>query len=620
MKTLFFSVFIILIYFNHNVLGMEISNDKQNLLTKDASDSVNLVEQWFSQLSKIKQKQLKDSFNNVSNYSFNQDKFDTIKKAMNEHPLISSDYYFKQPSLIVSDTHLVEYFYANNLGINISHQEVMYVTNHLNSQALWTTFWTFLFVELPVLSNWKEEEFQVYGEDYPIYKIPLTTMPLAIFTMWSTLLAIPFVTRKNALLHNEIHIDDNSEPLVRVNSLRSERDKTNIWSLLKLTDLTHDVGAAMHSLSIFIKGNQLKRGFLCGVALSIVANILLNQMVDYVGLQHIPPDNGPSLFPHRLLLCVKAWGFDFSGTMKGWNVRNIFYNNVNWGRNFRITYGKKLTANLVLFIALFVIKFFKFFLVGCTVKFARQENRYVQKIVKWFTETFLQKYDPTPGSKMANFKKMINPMMVLFTIATLFHLLDKQLTLSNSPVANDFGDFSCIPAALAMLYPLQYFQSIAYWQVSLNSKLAKQNENQTPFWANSNHAKIKAIELWIKKNSRNLIFYSLYALLFSLLSYGGIGIQDFEGFWNPIVECVANNITLYYFLAFGANGMIRIFKIICGAIEQNEQPDTDNNDVIAPETYTLSKKTLGVTFSIFLIFLMILNFIPNAPLGENIYE
>jgi len=612
MKTLFFSFFISLIYLNHNVLGMEIN--QQNLLHKDASDSGDLA--WFTKLSKAKQNELEKYFKNVSNFEFNQDKFDAIKTAMNAHPLIPADYYFKRDP-IVSDTHLLEYFYANNLGINISHQEVMYVTNHLNWQAIWTSFWTFLFVELPVLSYWKEQQFQVYGENYPIYLIPLTTNPLAIFTMWSTLLAIPIVTQANALLHHEIHIDDDSDSdlLDRTNSLKNEWDKTNRWSLLQLTDLRKDVGDAMHSLSIFMKGSQLKRGFICGLGLSIVSNILLNQMEGYVGPLHIPPDNGISLFPHRLLECVKAWGFDIAGTMKGWNVRNILDSNVNWAQNIKITYGKKLANDMVLLFALFDIKFWKFFLVGCTVKFARQNNKYVQKIVTWFTETFLQKYDPTPGNKMVNFKKMINPMMVLFTIATLFHLFDTSLTLSNSPVANDFGDFSCIPAAIAMLYPLQSFQSIAYWQVTLNAKLAKQtNENETP-------ALKDKVKLWIKKNSRNLIFYSLYASLFSLLSYGSIGIQDFEGFVNPIAEFFANNAIFYYFLAFGANGVIRIFKIICGAIEQNEQPETDdNNAVIKSSAYKLSKKTLGVTFSILLMLLMILHFIPNAPSEVNTYE
>ena len=69
----------------------------------------------------MKQDQLKECFEKVSNFDFNQDKFDAIKTAMNEHPLIVSDYYSKRTP-IVSDTQLLEYFYANNLGINISHE------------------------------------------------------------------------------------------------------------------------------------------------------------------------------------------------------------------------------------------------------------------------------------------------------------------------------------------------------------------------------------------------------------------------------------------------------------------------------------------------------------------
>ena len=108
---------------------------------------------------------------------------------------------------------------------------------------------------------------------------------------------------------------------------------------------------------------------------------------------------------------------------------------------------------------------------------------------------------------MENAKKMINPTMVLLVTAAGFHLTEQILKLVNSPVENDFGDFSCIPAALALLYPVKFLSGIGYSQVVVNAQ-----QNVIFYEAQSPH--IAAIQLWIKSNQPQFFFVCVYEFCF----------------------------------------------------------------------------------------------------------
>jgi len=555
---------------------------------------------WYTTLNPKRCAAIAEAFKDVTNANFDQEKFNEICETVNKGYLDN-----------VSDEHLLEYFYAKILGINITHKEVMNVSKALKSQALWTAFWTFLFIELPVLSYWKAEQYCLYPHK-KIYEFQLTAMPMAIFTFWSTLLAIPFVLNSNPLLTHEIHLDEFLDPDSHIH----DDPKTTKWDLLKLTDLTHELGNGIHMTSIFLKGNQLGRGLVSFIGLSFVTNMLLNSMQDYVGLEHIPPARGIFLFFHRLLLCVKAWALDFFGPSKKWHIANIFGENVDWEQNINNLYGKKLLVDAVLGMSGLVIKFFKAFVIGSTIKLSRQNYSCIRKINKWFQKTFFQKYDPTPGNGFENAKKMINPTMVLLVTAAGFHLTEQILKLVNSPVENDFGDFSCIPAALALLYPVKFLSGIGYSQVVVNAQ-----QNVIFYEAQSPH--IAAIQLWIKKNNRILIAFSSYSFFFFLLSYGGIGIGNFDDFANPIAECFWVNLSFYYLLGFGANSVIRLGKMMSQSIKNNESdgPNIENNDLIlTSSSYKLSKPTFAITFLIGFIIFLILQFISKQLGAENNHE
>lgn len=633
MKKLFFSLFIILINYNQNVIGMDhkpydMFKNRDVLRKKKDALQIELVSErgpqtdrfsFFNMPQEVLQ-MFEKAFKEVETrryldqspewgiqanmdiaptrgvkkaVDFTQTAFDNIKNHLMNHDTQKELYniYAKNDDL---HAYIFEYYYWKVFQISLKWEDSLQVAKSRNKAGFIFFLVQGIMLVIPACSNWKDAVYRDHPGILP-YNIELAMSVLGVFGIYCLLPLPGALLPKDPLLQHSIkyqeiaeHNTESFHPAEEseVVEFSKEHVKKFMKDLFSLKDFRKGAGKFLHDLHLYIEGKELKRGFISFVAITSFLTFIMYFMQgeNDVSMNHLPHWIGFEYIMHNLLLVAKSAPLDMGGRTRGWDISNVFYGedvDQTWTRWFT----NKVPTDFVMLLVLFDIKLFKMFLVGLVKMLSKQ--RYLQWFFKWARGVFMQTYDPSDTT--GNLRKMVAPFAYLFTSAFLFHLIKVDQHQQGAVNADDYGDISGVLGLVAFMYPVFLMPNLSYKQLK-NMPFEKIKGNEERF---TYIAKIA------RNNASSVFVYGMHTLLVGYMCGAWLGLGTPQKYVTAIAETFMVLPGYYGIILF----LELIYQMYKGMMKKFWKPVKDEE---FGSKITLSNAAYGLTWGFLFIAIMCL--------------
>lgn len=539
MKKLFFFLFIILINYNQNAIGMEVEllleeDRPQTDRFKDLStEIVKKFEYAFDTVETQKYpgnqqevgiwpKNYPEKEKGVNNpEDFTQTAFNGIKEFLRDKSLIP-------PKEL--HAYIFEYYYWRVLNkMSVKFEDSIQVATDRNNIGFGLFILQALFLVIPGSSHWKDEKYLQYPNILP-YEIELSMSVLGMYAGYFLILLPPLCLNPNPLLMHYINykeFDEDNHPNYVIseenaNAGLGARSTKFVIDLLSLKDFRKFAKKAFHEMHKWIEGEDLQRCFLSFMANTAFLTFLMYFMQD----DHLPPWNGFQNIFHNLFLAAKAFLIDMGGRTRGWHgINSIFGEGAT--RSYQLWLTTKVPTDFVMALVLMNLKHFKGFVCGFVKRLSRQS--YLQWFFNWARPIFFFEHDPAKfgGTLM----KMATPMTICFLGAGLFEGFQGVQRLHGDSNYTDYGDGAGIWLFLASMYPIKSMSYLNFWQL-------KNMKYETVTGAFK--MRLSYITKRVRNNSGSLIFYGLHTLVIGYMNACVLGLGSPADYFTAILETLVN--------------------------------------------------------------------------------